>query len=205
MELVNLGCGLNVADSWTNIDRSPNLILDRVPLLKKALRKLGVLSEAHMAAWPRNIAHHDVRRGLPFDDRSVDAIYSSHMLEHMYFNEAEALLVECRRVLRPDGVLRLALPDAGRWASDLVSGESDGLRFNERLGAWPLEAPTRGQRLRFMVTGSVHRWQPTGDLVEQMLTKAGFGKVERCEYLAGRLPDLRSVEHRAESLFVEAS
>ena len=46
-----------------------------------------------------------------FDNESVSLIYSSHSFE--YFNRQEAIkvLTEWRRVLRPEGVLRLAVPD----------------------------------------------------------------------------------------------
>ncbi|WP_299393072.1 class I SAM-dependent methyltransferase [uncultured Desulfovibrio sp.] len=45
------------------------------------------------------------------DDESVDAVYSSHTLEHLLPQEAPAALKEVRRVLRPDGVLVLTCPN----------------------------------------------------------------------------------------------
>jgi predicted SAM-dependent methyltransferase len=59
--------------------------------------------------------HIDFRAGVDrldmFDDGVAELIYSSHVLE--YFDRAEALRVleEWKRVLRPGGVLRLAVPD----------------------------------------------------------------------------------------------
>jgi predicted SAM-dependent methyltransferase len=49
---------------------------------------------------------------LPFDDDSFDFVFSEHFFEHLFLDEAIALLSECRRVLRPQGVLRTAVPDA---------------------------------------------------------------------------------------------
>jgi len=49
---------------------------------------------------------------LPFPDGSFAFIYSEHFLEHLYFDEALALLEECRRVLGPNGVVRTCVPDA---------------------------------------------------------------------------------------------
>ena len=48
---------------------------------------------------------------LEFEDNTVDLIYSSHVLE--YFDRAEVLdvLNEWKRVLKPNGTLRLAVPD----------------------------------------------------------------------------------------------
>ena len=60
--------------------------------------------------------------GLPFPDRSVDRIYSSHLLEHLTFIQGQNLLVECRRVLKPGGELSVCVPDA-RMYVDAYLGE----------------------------------------------------------------------------------
>ncbi|MHB8970185.1 MAG: tetratricopeptide repeat protein, partial [Pirellulaceae bacterium] len=48
---------------------------------------------------------------LPFVDNSVGLIYASHLLEHFGRNEVEGVLREWYRVLRPGGLVRLAVPD----------------------------------------------------------------------------------------------
>ncbi len=53
----------------------------------------------------------DADDGLPFKDGSVDGCYASHLLEHLPRETARRLLLECLRVLRSGGVLRLAVPD----------------------------------------------------------------------------------------------
>jgi len=47
----------------------------------------------------------------PIDSASVDALYSSHNIEHLHPHEVEIALKEFRRVLKPDGVLVLTCPD----------------------------------------------------------------------------------------------
>ena len=44
-------------------------------------------------------------------DQSVDAIFSSHNIEHLYPHEVPLALSEFKRVLRPDGFLLVTCPD----------------------------------------------------------------------------------------------
>lgn len=53
----------------------------------------------------------DLLEGLPFADGSTPWIHAFHVLEHLDLHEARAFLVECRRVLRPGGRLRVSTPD----------------------------------------------------------------------------------------------
>lgn len=84
MRLVNIGCGNVFHPDWTNLD---------------------AVSQSHL------VVQHDVRSGLPFADSSVAAVYSSHLIEHLRPEDAEALLLEILRVIQPGGVVRLVVPD----------------------------------------------------------------------------------------------
>lgn len=46
-----------------------------------------------------------------FRDNSVDLIYACHVLEHFKRSETKKTLKEWNRVLKPGGLLRLAVPD----------------------------------------------------------------------------------------------
>jgi len=60
-----------------------------------------------------------------FADGSADLIYASHVLEHFGRYELDAVLRDWYRVLKPGGVLRLAVPD---FASVVALYEQEGLR-----------------------------------------------------------------------------
>ncbi len=47
----------------------------------------------------------------PVGTASVDAVYSSHNIEHLHPHEVEVALREFRRVLKPDGMLVITCPD----------------------------------------------------------------------------------------------
>ena len=48
---------------------------------------------------------------LPYDDDSVDLIYASHVIEYFNRGEVKDVLNEWIRVLKPNGTLRLAVPN----------------------------------------------------------------------------------------------
>lgn len=58
-----------------------------------------------------DIAGCDVTRLPMFEDASVDLIYACHVLEHVQRPGTFSALLEWNRVLRPGGVLRIAVPD----------------------------------------------------------------------------------------------
>lgn len=53
----------------------------------------------------------DSRCSFPFEPNSVDFIVSSHMLEHLDWNEGLNFLRECYRVMKFGAVMRIAVPD----------------------------------------------------------------------------------------------
>jgi len=52
----------------------------------------------------------DLRRGLPYDDSSVEHIVASHFLEHLEFTEMLFVMEECWRVLKPAAFLTVTIP-----------------------------------------------------------------------------------------------
>jgi SAM-dependent methyltransferase len=82
--LVNIGCGGVYHLGWINLDFSP----------------VG-----------QGVRPYDARKRLPFADASVDAVYHAHLLEHLESDDARQFLIECHRVLRPGGVVRVVVPD----------------------------------------------------------------------------------------------
>ena len=80
----NLGCGSQICQDWINID----------------LVRTG----------PGVVAH-DLSTGIPLPDASCEVVYHSHVLEHLRRPDAQFFMRECFRVLKPGGILRVAVPD----------------------------------------------------------------------------------------------
>jgi len=84
MKYLNLGCGHRYHPDWTNIN---------------------------FTSTGKGVIAHNLKQGIPFPDESFDFVYHSHVLEHFPKSEAEHFIKECYRVLRPQGVLRVVVPD----------------------------------------------------------------------------------------------
>jgi len=64
-----------------------------------------------------HIKYHNIKILYPFEDNSVDLIYASHVIEYFDREEIISILTEWKRVLKPGGILRLAVPNFYMMAS----------------------------------------------------------------------------------------
>ncbi|WP_199311831.1 class I SAM-dependent methyltransferase [Phormidium tenue] len=103
---MNLGCGSRYVPDWDNFD---------------------------FVANSEHVVPHNLIAGLPAKDDSYDFVYHSHLLEHFSFYQAPIFLQECFRVLRPNGILRVVVPDL----ESVVNGYLDALKKVENnLSGW---------------------------------------------------------------------
>ncbi len=60
---------------------------------------------------------------LPFGDEMIDAAYSSHVIEHISFDDGLKLFSEVYRCLKPGGVFRISTPDMDLLLSRYLSND----------------------------------------------------------------------------------
>jgi hypothetical protein len=101
--LINVGCG-------------PELRVNRSPLF---LDWHQVRIDIDEAARPDIVA--DVTDLSPVEDGAVDAVWSSHCLEHLYQHQAGGALAEFHRVLTDDGFVVVLVPDIQAVADLIVA------------------------------------------------------------------------------------
>ena len=92
----------------------------------------------------------DVRadvRALPFADESVEAVFCSHLLEHLPEWDVVPALAEWRRVIKPGGALMLKLPDMQAVSEAIVRDGVDVVLYETNKGT-----PIRAQDI-------LHGWQ----------------------------------------------
>jgi SAM-dependent methyltransferase len=144
----------------------------------------------------------DIRNGLPLDDDSVDYAVSVHALPEVPYRDLPAVLAELRRVLKPGGVLRLALPDLERSISAFLAGDRDYFLIPDE------DAETLGGKLVTQVVWYGWSRTPfTHDFIGELLRKTSFAEIQTCSYRVtkSRFPEIVELDSRErESLFVEA-
>src|SRR5262249_28673563 len=101
---LHLGSGTHRLDGWVNVDL------------------LGMPADLR---W-------NVTRPLPFPDGSAAAVFLEHVLEHFPLGAGLGLLGESRRLLGPGGIVRVGVPDFGRYITS-YAGDREFLE-SERPG-----------------------------------------------------------------------
>lgn len=81
---LNLGCGSHYNEDWVNVD---------------------------FVSTGAGVIGHNLKNGIPFNDNSFEVVYHSHVLEHFTKHDGKKFLTECYRVLKPGGIIRVAIPD----------------------------------------------------------------------------------------------
>lgn len=197
---VNLGCGLAVQPGWINIDGSFNALLASLPgfLIPIAYRISGAnryysLVEYSKLIEENTFIHFDLSKGIPLDNGCADFIYSSHFLEHLYYEDAKFLLSECKRVLKEDGVVRISIPDLEHAVKRYLNGEK-----HQTLQDY-FFVEDRSNEL------SRHKYMYDFDMLRVLFRESGFDLVKRQSFREGEVPDIECLDNREdESLFVEA-
>jgi SAM-dependent methyltransferase len=132
MIMLNLGCGNRTSPAAVNIDWGITLRLKQWGAPAFLMRRLMPPDKFRQyQAIPKDIMVHDLARGIPFPDASVDLVYHSHVIEHIDRQHVEGFLAEIYRVLKPGGLHRIVAPDlalaARAYLDHLAACEADPL------------------------------------------------------------------------------
>jgi SAM-dependent methyltransferase len=152
----------------------------------------------------RPLVKHVARWGyerLPFDDNTYEAIYSSHVLEHIPWNRTQDALGEVYRILKPGGTFEVWVPNFEVIVQCYLNG-----KFTED---WTPCNPNRD--IMLWVAGrlywgdadaedGIHRACFDWPYLERCLRLAGFVDVERLQ----KPPERQQVNHQEINLGARA-
>lgn len=176
---VQYGAGWLAAPGWLNYDASPSLRLERLPLI-------GRLVKVNENRFPDDILFGDIVKGLPIKPGTVSAIYASHVLEHLCYDDFWRALANTYALLKPRGVFRLIVPDlearASRYLDSVRSGDPEAASRFLRESYIGRESPARtaGRWLRQAFGNADHLWMWDEPSMTAALLKTGFVDIRRC-------------------------
>lgn len=169
---VQYGCGFTAPSEWINYDASPTLRFERLPLL-------GKLYTRNRQRFPENVKYGDIVKGLPEKPDSCDAVYCSHVLEHLTYNDFLTALKQTYLILKPGGVFRAVVPDLKtavlKYIEDfeLLESPATALMKDTLLGVEKVPSST----LQRLYGNSKHLWMWDYKSLEYELKKAGFKNI----------------------------
>jgi len=154
---LQIGCQGQVVEDWLNVDLIPQ---------------------------SREVALMDATKPFPFENNVFQYIFSEHMIEHITFKEAEFMLKECYRIMKPGGVIRISTPNI-QFLMDLYNNPKtevqDGYIKQSATfieGKMPLTATSVINNF-FKDWG--HQYIHDFESLELLLTNAGFVNVQQME------------------------
>lgn len=181
---------LNVASStcmlegFTNLDNHVLLPLLNMPRVLRSFLSAGhtaMLDNYEDLIRKHSFIRHDCRKPLPFGDRTVDHILCSHFLEHVFSSEADEIISDFRRVLKPRGTVHIILPDILEMARRYVesAGVINPLAADEFVKESLLSRPGRGS-LKYRLLellggyGLEHKWMYDKYSINQRAARLGL-------------------------------
>jgi predicted SAM-dependent methyltransferase len=120
----------------------------------------------------------DLSAGIPAHSASVDLLYASHFLEHFTYVQGDAFLKECRRVLKPGGLMRLIVPDGRLLTEKYLSGK---MGEYDELNDGCAETDSQATKLwALLFSGHLAMYDQEG--LRDALLKAGFTDISRVPF-----------------------
>lgn len=168
---INVGCGARVLPGWTNCD---------IEVHPDAPRKPEILCDA---------------RKIPLDDGVADTVMAIHVFEHFYRWEAEEVLREWRRLLKPGGLLILELPNLVKCCQNYLSGKARPGKSPDQLGRWGIYGDTTLKNPYML-----HPWGYSPDELIALVEANGFKDAKEVQtqfHPAGRNHRDMRIEARA--------
>ena len=142
----------------------------------------------------------DATKTFPIPDASFDYVFSEHQLEHITYKQAAFMLSECRRILRPGGKIRLAVPSLDRMVELFRPARTDlqdrYIRFMTNV-SWPTvqdPSPCFAINSAFMDFG--HRFLYDQTTLRKTVEAAGFAQIQFFTPGVSDDPNLTGIEAR---------
>lgn len=169
--MIHVGCGNVYLDGWINIDISS----ERADVI------------------------HDAHQPFPYEDHSIDFIYSEHFIEHLTADEGVLFFKEMHRILKNGGVMRTATSDLGCLVFRYL--------YHWKEQEWITKygysyIKTKAEMLNTCFYEWGHKWIYNFEELERRLCLGGFNHVKRLKFGKSAIKELQNLEIRADSKLI---
>ncbi|MCF8261501.1 MAG: methyltransferase domain-containing protein [Melioribacteraceae bacterium] len=172
------GCGYSNPTGWINYDSSPTLRLEKLPLI-------GMFLTKNESRFPEGILYGDIVKGLPLPENSCDGLYSSHVLEHLAYEDLKTALKNSYKVLKPNGIFRMVLPDLETLATAYVESNEE-IASHKFMRHTILGVEKRSRGLKNLIIelfgNSRHLWMWDYKGLSLELKNAGFRNIRKAKF-----------------------
>ena len=178
---LHLGCGRNILDGWINTDFNT--------------AKFG------------GCEHLDVTEKFPYDDNSVDYIFSEHMIEHISLQDGKFQLEESFRVLKSGGKIRISTPDL-KFLIELYTDNKTDLQ--KRYIDYTVNHPAYNVSIgtdTFIINNFVRDWDHTfiydEKTLKSLFESIGFFDVKSYLITESEDENLKNLEHTTDEINIK--
>lgn len=205
--VLNVGCGLDNPPDSLGMDGGIYVLYKFLPrmILKKIYARTNnannySLDELINKIKKSNIIHHDLNYGLPFSDDSVPYVFTSHFLEHLYYEDAEKFLKESYRILAPGGAIRICIPSLDEEVNEIKQA----LQKYESGNVESIQKYVTVRDNQYKDPFFSHKYMYNFYELNKILSGVGFTNVKECSFGQSSIPNFLNMDTR-QGLIVEAS
>lgn len=186
---LNLGCATQIVDGWTNVDYALGARITKLPFFRAVNRRLKLFN----LDWSEEIYLHNLTQTFPWAESSIDAVYSSHTLEHLSKAQGRFFLAECHRVLQKGGVLRIVVPDLKHNVREYLDGRLPADDFVENLGVLYIESDRKWKNRLNPFIQFPHKCMYDSERLVEIFRELGFDASSRAAFDSA-IDDIRAIE-----------
>lgn len=161
MKLLNVGCGGQRPQPgiWWNLDT-----------LRTQLA-IGTPERINLDREPNYIECNLLTQSIPFPTEHFDGILLQHVLEHFTCHDAVDVLLRCRAVLKPGGLLCASVPEVHYF---MQVHDNDTPENAVKLFGEPISEPEHKSFSSYALWHKDHKQITTIHTLTAMLVRAGF-------------------------------
>jgi len=144
--------------------------------------------------------NHDLTKGVPLADNTVDVVYSSHVFEHIPYQDLLHVIQEIRRILKPGGKLLVCVPNAGLYLRAYFRNEMF-VNYDEMYIPAAVNTNSKIDQLNYIAyLNGDHTFMFDEENIINILKMCDFNNVDFRDFN----DEIDSLERDFESMYVQA-